>query len=312
MELEIITEKEASPFGHVFPELLKDSSGRRYCRDQEKLQQVMGELLQSLGLGREIKTLEVGAGSNLVPSAALHFLGAKPATLDADWQFHLNGIKFEDLRVLSEAQLYPRFAGKNIGITHYLGDVAFIGDERSELRGEKYDFLFYWGSIHSSGYSSTIDQSRNAAELHIEIPIKDRLAAPISNVKDGGSMAYVSGFFSGIGDPSLGPNNIPLINMEMAATLLDWANYNKRKPAKVIVFGLNRDFTFEYLRDNDELKIWRHFTEEEIRKLAEVDSVGKLMEHKDYCKDAEVLSPAQQKAIRSLGLVDCIAVQYRD
>jgi len=202
MDLEIITERESSPFRHIFPEILEFSNGRRYGQDMGCMTQVMGEFLDSLHLPRNPKTLEVGAGHGQEPSKALLTLGARPSTLDADWNtFCTLYPKLDDLYRLGEAELYPMLAGNN-GVTHYLGDIAFIGDERSQLRNERYDLLFYWGSIHGTDFCSSVEQSRNAKDKHNrEIPLKERLVAPIANVEH--SMAYVSGFLNGTGDPHI-------------------------------------------------------------------------------------------------------------
>ena len=83
MQLEIITEKESSPLSHISKAWNRE--GRRYTDDSGMMEIVMAELLDSFDLGRDIKTLEVGAGHSQAPSKALHSLGADASTLDADW-----------------------------------------------------------------------------------------------------------------------------------------------------------------------------------------------------------------------------------
>ena len=323
MELEIITERESSPFGHIFPGMSKHSNGRRYGQDSEKIEQVMGEFLDSLHLPWGSRTLEVGAGPGREPSKALLMLGAKPATLDADWNSHCTSIPTIDhLNRMGEAQLYPLLAGQN-GITHYLGDVAFIGDKRSQLQGTRFDLLFYWGSIHGTDFCSSVARSRTATHVFKrDVPLKEILVAPIDNVEH--SMAYVSGFFNATGDPAIHPTNVMTFNGRMVDTLLLWANYCGRKPARAVVFGLNPDFSFEYLRENARKECFGKVNETEIREAVDNDTIGRFMQNhwsmfsdyeakdsSDYRNALEVFSPAQQRAISNLGLVDCVAVQYK-
>lgn len=324
MELEIITERESSPFRHIFPEISEHSNGRRYGQDLKKMEQVMGEFLDSLHLPRNSRTLEVGAGHGQEPSKALLALGAKPATLDADWNEYCKGSipTTEDLDRIGEAQLYPMLAGQN-GVTHYLGDVAFIGDERSQLKNERFDLLFYWGSIHGTDFCSSVQQSRTSKyDFKRDVPLKDRLVAPIENVEN--SMAYVSGFFNRTRDPHLTAKNIIAFNDDMVDTALLWANYQRRQPQRVFIFGLSPDFAFEYARGIGDESLIDKPTEAEYREAVDNDTIGKFMtkhwsmfsdyKAKDssaYRKALEVFSPAQQKAISGLGLVDCVAVQYK-
>lgn len=323
MELEIITERESSPFKHIFPEMSEYSNGRRYGQDLKKMGRVMGEFLDSLHLPRDSRTLEVGAGHGQEPSKALLTLGSKPATLDADWNDYCTNIpNVDDLDKIGEAQLYPMLAGQN-GVSHYLGDVAFIGNERSQLQGEKFDLLFYWGSIHGTGSCSSVSQSRTARDdFKKDVPLRERLVAPIENVEN--SMAYVSGFFNRTGDPQVRPKNVMSFNGRMLDTLLLWANYEGRKPARAVIFGLNPDFSFEYLRENAEKECFGDVNETEIREAVDNDTIRRFMTNhwsmfsdykaKDssaYRKALEVFSPEQQKAISNLGLVDCVAVQYK-
>jgi len=323
MELEIITERESSPFRHVFP--TKYTNGRRYGKNLENMQLVMGEFLDSLKLGRDIRTLEVGAGHGQEPSKALLALRATPETLDADWNEYCKGRipTVAELDKIGEAQLYPTKAGNN-GVVHYLGDVAFIGDERSQLKNERFNLLFYWGSIHSTDMCSDVNKSSTARDFGIQIPLQGRLVAPIGNVGTDGYMAYVSGFFNMNGDPHVHPKNVMSFNGRMVDTLLLWANYEGRKPARAVVFGLNPDFSFEYLRENAGHECYGGVNEAEIREAVDNDTIGIFMKNhwsmfsdyqaKDssaYRKALEVFSPAQQKAISDLGLVDCVAVQYK-
>ena len=324
MELEIITERESSSFRHIFPEISEHLNGRRYGQDLKKMEQVMGEFLDSLHLPRDSRTLEVGAGHGQEPSKALLALGAKPATLDADWNEYCKGSipTIDDLDRIGEAQLYPMLAGQN-GITHYLGDVAFIKDGRSQLRNERFDLLFYWGSIHGTDFCSSVQRSRTSKyNFKRDVPLEDRLVAPIDNVEN--SMAYVSGFFNGTGDPSLTAKNIIVFNGYMVDTALLWANYQNRQPQRVLIFGLSPDFAFEYARGVGNESLINKPTEAEYREAVDNDTIGKFMTNhwsmfsdykaKDssaYKKALEVFSQAQQKAISDLGLVDCVAVQYK-
>jgi len=323
MELEIITEKESSPFRHIFP--AEHTNGRRYGTDSENMQLVMSEFLESLSLDRNIRTLEVGAGHGQEPSKALLKLGAKPSTLDADWSYtYCTDIPtIEDLQKLGEAQLYPMMAGKN-GVTHYLGDVAFIGDARSQLKDMKFNLLFYWGSIHGTDFCSSIEQSRSSYDFGREIPLKDILVAPIQNVGNNGYMAYVSGFFNRTGDPMIHPKNVMTFNGKMVDTLLLWGNYDGRKPARAVIFGLSPDFAFEYLRQNTEQECFGRVTEAEIREAVDNNTIGRFMKNhwsmfsdykaknsSGYRRALKIFSSAQQKAISDLGLVDCVALQYK-
>lgn len=325
MDLEIITERESSPFRHVFPG--KYTNGRRYGLDLLSMKKVMKEFLENISLDRNIKTLEIGAGHGQEPSKALLSLGANPFTLDADWNDYCTGIPTtEDLDKIGEAQLYPMLAGKN-GITHYLGDVAFIRDNKSQLKDKKFDLLFYWGSIYTGGFCSSIDVSRTATyEFNKDISLKERLEAPIKNVNNKGNMAYISEFFNRTGDLEIHPKNIISLNGDMLDVLLLWANHKNRKPAKVLIFGLNPDFAFEYIKENViKEKLYHDLTEIGIKEAVNNDTIGNFMtnhrsmfsnyETKDsseYKRALEIFSPSQQREISKLGLIDCVAVGYKD
>lgn len=325
MDLEIITERESSPFRHVFPE--KYTNGRRYGTNLKNMQLVISELLENLSLGKNIRTLEVGAGHGQEPSKALFALGANPFTLDADWNDYCTGIPTtEDLDKIGEARLYPMLAGKN-GITHYLGDVAFIRNNKSQLKDKEFDLLFYWGSIHTGGFCSSIDISKTTTyEFKKDISLKERLEAPIKNVNNKGYMAYISEFFNRTGDLEIHPKNIINLNGDMLDVLLLWANHENRKPVKALIFGLNPDFAFEYIKENViKERLYPDLTEIEIKEAVNNDTIGnfitnhwsmfsnyKAKDSSEYKRALEIFSPSQQREISKLGLIDCVAVEYKD
>lgn len=322
MELEIITEKESSPFRHVLPSTPTYSNGRRYYADMAKMKQVAGEFLDSLGLDKSIRTLEVGAGHGQEPSKALLELGAAPFTLDADWNDFCTDIPdVRQLDRIGEAILYPMLAGRN-GVTHYLGDIAFIGHERSQLQDQRFNLLFYWGSIHGTDFCSSVAISQSSYRLGKQISLKDRLEAPVPNIEDAGYMASVSGFFNSTGDPITHPKNVMNSNGDMIDVLLVWANHEKRKPKRAIVFGLGCDFASEYLTEYSKECLIKT-TKDEVKDAIDNDTIGRFManywsmfadykakDNSGYVKALAIFTSAQQKTLSNLGIIDCVAVQY--
>lgn len=321
MRLELIKDK-LSPFSHIAPR--KYTNGRRYSGDDMK--KVTGELLDALGLSREISSLEVGAGHHQEPSKALRNLGVNTTTLDLDWNGDFcTKIPLEGIDRLGESQLYPMLASEPER-QHYLGDICYIGDERSELRDKRFDLLFYWGSVQGTGFCSSISCSENTGlNFQREVSLKERLESPIPNVSEKGFMAEISGFFNATGDPHIHPKNVLLFGGYMIDTLLAWLNNEARKPEEVIVFGLSKDRARDYIREQVSNEVSRLVTDKEIEdsvnqnriefmanKHASIFSDRANKDSSGYRKALEVLAPLEQRAIVELGMIDCVAVKYND
>lgn len=321
MRLEIIKDN-ASPFNQVFSRPY--TNGRRYQGDE--MDRVAGDFLGSLELSPEdTRSLEIGAGPYQRPSRALKNHGVNTTTLDLDWNSFCTKIPRESLEVLGESKLYPMLSSES-ETQHYMGDICYIGDERSELRDKKFDLVFYWGSIYGASICSSIEDSeRTRLGFKREISLKQRLESPIPNVSEKGLMAEISGFFNATGDPCIHPTNILLFGGYMIDTLLVWLNNEIRKPEEVIVFGLSKDRALEYMQEQLPNEFSNSISKDEMR-----DSLNKnrfefmarnhysiFSDHKkedssEYVRVLGALSPTHQRAISELGIIDCIAVKYND
>jgi hypothetical protein len=96
----------------------------------------------ALELGLKGSCLDVGPGSNIFVPKAMRKHGLDVRAIDVN----VPGVGFPQKGSVSLAM-------EHYGIKRYHGDVADLNSPGSELRGKKFDFIYFWGSL-SSGIGS--------------------------------------------------------------------------------------------------------------------------------------------------------------
>ncbi|MEK6963031.1 MAG: hypothetical protein AABX70_01295 [Nanoarchaeota archaeon] len=204
MKLKIIDEKSGNPFEY-FPDEEHHIEG--YARNYEKpesVAKVMGGLVRILNLPSKADCLEIGASNNFKPSRSLNQQGMCVATLDADCniQRHTDIATYDaykDMKKQLGSQiLIPRIAGRDGPITNYLGDLAFVLDEQSSIRNQRFNFVYFWGSMYWGDTCSSVEWSQTASDwCQIKIPFPERILKAVHLIKEGGRLFSTSTVFSG-------------------------------------------------------------------------------------------------------------------
>ncbi len=327
MEIEIIDEKSENPFQYFLDEegyYYFKEKGMKFPRSYENFENVklvMKGILGKLNLQNKIECLEIGAGHNPLPSKSLSKLGQKVSTLDADWEpkrhTELSYEKLQELRkTIGNELLIPNLYGKNEDVSCYLGDIAFIKDEKSLLKNKGFDLIYFWGSIISNGICSSIQNSQNAKyKHHIEIEYKDRILKPISSINENGKLISVAGYFCGHTREEL--ECIDNTNMEFIELGLHWA-FSGNKIAKKIGFFIqspdsviNQGIT--KLDDQAEIILHKNPLERMIEKQSS-SLFGKTFNKNENYKELESLYSKLDinnvKKLENLGIIDAVYVSF--
>ncbi len=322
MEIKVIDEKNGNPFEY-FPDDGDKYRERtfyypRSYKKQENVQRVISGLLARMGLETDIDCLEIGAGHNPKPSQALSSLGARVVTLDADWEDerHTNLPKNEDYaklkRELGNKVMIPRVAGRNRNVICYLGDVAFLRDEKSELRDKKFDLVYFWGSLNYDGCCSCVEDARTPEEFGIKINFPKRLLPVVSAVKDSGRILATKSHFSGYMPESeefVGAHNADLVEIA-----LYYALGCGREAKSLGIFVQTPESVMKTLGitslspKQQERLLENPF--ERIMRNGWSSVFGKDNDYQDLRRTLNLLSLGHRTKLTNLGLVDAIYVEY--
>lgn len=308
MDLEIITESNRSPFRHVFPS--ETSNGRRYGRNDNQIDLVLTNLLNFLGIERNIRSLEIGAGNGAEVSKSLYRLGVDATTLDLDYT---KIMKSDGKLPVGNDLRYPTLI-KEDKIHIYQGDVANINHEKSSLKDQKYGLVIFWGSVHTGGSNAALDFGVSKLLTGEVFSIEELLCAPIQNVGAGGYIVYVSGYFNSHGDPQLYASLAKFRNYNMLDSLLSWVHYVERAPKKAIIFALSKNFLLDYLRENpEEFRKDRYFHEALFDTVDDLIIMSMEERERTLMRTSgriDYFSLEQAIAINNLGLIDAVALHY--
>ncbi len=314
MEMKMIDEKQGNPFRYFKNEGISGLWPRSY-KKSSTIQSVMGELLIQLGLPKNIKCLEVGAGHNQKPSQSLAQLGARVATLDNDWfETHLD-IPFEKLREIEQEMgrgwVIPRIVGGKDGVIYCRGDLAFLRDPKSFLKEEEFDFIYYWGSLQHNGICRSVQDSCASKEYGIEIEYAQRIVKPIPAVKKGGIMMAVAGYFAGHETEQV--ERIVTNNMHLAEVGLYWA-FGSAREAKVLgFFTQSVESIIEKKWIESGLKTAEASYENPLERIIQTKSDSLFGKEKDYERLREAqewLGAANRERLGKAGIIDAVFVGY--
>ncbi|MBI2971384.1 MAG: hypothetical protein HYY37_03145 [Candidatus Aenigmarchaeota archaeon] len=237
MRLKLIDEKAGSPF-REYPGI-----GRQYHEDPEAMRYFWSSLLPVLGLGTDIKSLEIGPGRNQQPSRALQELGASVYALghwSEKWCTRMPQVNdYHAFLTERGEERYgvPVLAGTPDSMQYYLGDVEKLHYPESELKDKFFDLVFFWGSIWSLGFSKGVEYETRSSRG--DAKLGKALLPAIDHVKDGGRLVVVSNCLSyaeGVDDVS----SIDYMNRRHVDLALYLASECDRWPMDIGFVGLSK------------------------------------------------------------------------
>lgn len=319
MEIAIIDEKNGNPFEY-FPEekdkyCSKNLHFPRSYKKQEIVNKVIEGLSRIMGLGNKIDCLEVGAGHNFIPAEAFSFLGNKVITLDNDLNYMrhyylLKGNEFEDYerfnKLYAKSRIIPKLGGKLENVDCYLGDLAFIDHEESELNDKKFDLVYFFGSIYTDGTCSSIDCSESTLDLGIKIDFKERINKSLKCLKQEGKIFFCKSYFSGYLSESvnsLGIHNQSFVDLALYLSSIE-------KPAKEIKIFTQSPEALKRLHDIQcfSNKLNLRLIENQFESLLK-SKYGQLLDKEKFVQIYESMNGEKEK-FENLGLIDAISIEF--
>lgn len=317
MEIKIIDEKNGNPFEYFPRDGYKPDYPRNYEK-QKNVQKVISGLLTKIELDKNIECLEIGAGHNPKPSQALSNLVEKVITLDADWepQRHTDFSELENYKKLKakwgKELVIPRLAGKNDNVDCYLGDMAFLKHEKSELKNKKFDLIYFWGSLYSTGICSSIDCSVTAEELGISINFSERLLPALSNLKNNGKILSIGPHFNG--HDSETKKDVGIYNINLVETALFYALGSERKAKSIEIFVQTPESVKKRLRiKNFLIKTQERLLDDPFERKIRNGWGSLFGEDNDYENLRNTLNRLdnnKREKLKNLGLVDAVSIEY--
>jgi hypothetical protein len=322
MKIKIINETTGNPFEYFSDDTDKYIDPILYYprgyNKQENVQRVMSGLLKKIGLDTNIDCLEIGSGHNLKPSQSLSNLGARVVTLDADWnpERHTEFPELKDYDKLrkkfGKEIMIPRIAGQNGNVVCYLGDVAFLKDEKSELKDYQFDLAYFFGSLNYDGCCSCVEDAQTSKEFGINISFPKRLLPIISAIKDNGRILATSSHFSGYMPESekyVGTHNLDLVEIA-----LYYALGTKRKAKSIGIFvqtpeSVMKTLGLTNLSQEQKERLLENPFEQAIKNGLK-SLFGKDNNYENLRKALDTLNQDDRIKLTNLGLVDAVYVEY--
>lgn len=142
------------------------ASTEGYCHNDELIKATTKKLVEIIGLRSGQRTIDVGYGSNLSVAEAMQELGMEAYGLDSQ-----DG--FDHQRYQNALFVPPHFNAEQNGVRKYCGTIEDILHPESELKGEKFDLLTFWGSWESGGYNFAIGGEMGEFRVRQDNPDKD-------------------------------------------------------------------------------------------------------------------------------------------
>ncbi len=296
MRIITINETTGNPFKYFHGKNSISTCHRAY-ENLKEVSEVMNGLASILNLQEGINCLEIGAGGNVYPSESLTSLGAKVKTLDADgWETHnLIPCSLRDYEKLKDKDiLIPHKAGEHNGIEAYMGDLAFLLDEKSELKDEKFDLAYFWGSLYGFGICSSVINANKAAYHSVKISEKDRIGILPQALKKNGQILIVSPKFNGHSSEKIDTLRVD------SKTLLAYAYYfalgtDRQATAIGFIGGTNHIDDYDTLEG---VKV----------KLSQRSQLQERTNEFAYVRD--IISKKDQEKIRRLNVIDAAFVKF--
>ncbi len=242
-----------------------------------------------------------------MPSQALSKQGHKVYTLDANWDPNIHtDITHERLKEIKR-DFIPLLGGKKGNISHYMGDVALLKEDKSALKDCNFDLVYFWGSLYSDGICSSVSRSRAPVDHGINIKFEDRILKVLPCINKAGNLLAVSGIFTDYFIENM--DGLNYFNKRLLDLVLYWANYSEKPVKNIGVIGYSREALKQRYKEQ----------QSEIETKLFMDSIQQIIESEDYSAFGKVnnyerLRKATEKidrrALDNLGEIDAVFIQY--
>ncbi|MSR86063.1 hypothetical protein EXS74_01550 [Candidatus Woesearchaeota archaeon] len=309
MQIEVIDENTGNPFQYFEDDGSREVGFPRVYKKEKNVRTVCRDLNDILKISPR-ECLEIGPGRNLLPSEAYASQGANVSTLSLVGERRF--IEEKEKRTRRE-DFHPRKVHTRRRIEEYLGEVGFLNEAQSELRGKQFDLVYLWGSWNNVPYCYAISKRNFDDNIIIE---KERKMEEIGKaVKNGGTLLMVSECFSGfVGEENF--DSLTNLKEQCIRFGLYMGSELERKARTMVIIGQTKKRTLEISNSFDD----EVCTTRGDPKVMDEDPVENFLERVkrkapglDYswlAKDWKDTSSAEKQAIASLGSIDAIALHF--